>query len=98
MFDVTNAVKSGLLTELGPERWHTLCVLAAFRDNPPTQDELARLMGVRRETANRRIKALCEFLVNGEPILTKTQPRNKATQRFQTVHYTINWPAGVSVD
>ncbi|KFN01278.1 hypothetical protein DJ93_4811 [Bacillus clarus] len=51
-----DAVHSGLIADLGPERWTTLCVLASFMDEDgecyPTQDMIAKRLNISRESAN----------------------------------------------
>jgi DNA-binding MarR family transcriptional regulator len=88
--NLTNATKSGLIRELGPERWQTLCALVALNTANPTQDELADYLGIRRETANRRIRSLCQFRWRDRPIIEKEQPRSTASNRFDNVRYRIN--------
>ncbi|BAF60348.1 putative transcriptional regulator [Pelotomaculum thermopropionicum SI] len=67
------AVRSGLLAALGVERWATLCVLASHMDKNgicfPTQDQIAKELGVSRKTANKYINSLKEFTWNGSPII-----------------------------
>jgi len=67
------AMTRGLLRELGAERWETLCVLAFhMKDNGrcfPPQDKIARILGIGRQAANRRIKSLLAFEFRGQPIV-----------------------------
>jgi hypothetical protein len=88
-----DAVKSGLIADMGAERWQTLCVLASFMNEKgecyPTQEQIARALGISREAANRRIKSLCEYRWNGQPLVTKVQERNPKNQRWLIVRYTI---------
>lgn len=87
-----DAVHSGLIADMGPERWQTLCVIAAFMDENgecyPTQYAIAERLGVARETANRRIKALCDYRWQGKPIVKKVQGRTEK-QTWNNVRYTI---------
>jgi hypothetical protein len=88
-----DAVKSGLIADLGAERWQTLCVLASFMNERgecyPSQDHIANALNVRREAASRRIKSLCEYRWNGRPIVVKEQGRNGANSRWKNNRYTI---------
>lgn len=90
----TDAVKSGLLADMGPERWHTLTALAAFMDRDgvcyPSQDLLASIMGVSRQTAVFRIKSLCDYRWNGKPIVTRTRVRDAQTKRWSRTVYRIS--------
>lgn len=66
-------MKSGLLRKLGAERFETLVVLA-FHMKPngrcyPPQDDLAKIMGIGRQAANRRIKSLLAFRFDNKPIV-----------------------------
>jgi biotin operon repressor len=88
-----DAVKSGLIADMGAERWQTLCVLASFMNEKgecyPTQEQIAKALGISREAANRRIKSLCEYRWNGRPIVVKEKRRDDKTQRWENAHYTI---------
>lgn len=88
-----DAVKSGLIADLGAERWQTLCVLASFMDANgecyPTQERIASALNIRRETANRRVKSLCDYRWQGRPLVVKKQSRDFDKQTFNNVRYTI---------
>lgn len=70
----TQAFKSGLVRELGKERWLLLTALAAYMDEDgkayPTQDQLAEDVGMGRRAVTRILKQLKEFTFNGKPIIT----------------------------
>jgi hypothetical protein len=87
------AVHSGLIADMGPERWQTLCVIAAFMDEKgecyPTQYAIAERLSVARETANRRIKSLCEYRWQGRAVIEKVQSRDHEKQTWDNVRYTI---------
>jgi hypothetical protein len=87
------AVHSGLIGDMGAERWQTLCVIAAFMDENgecyPTQYAIAERLNVARETANRRIKSLCDYRWQGRPVVTKVQSRDHDKQTWDNVRYTI---------
>lgn len=88
-----DAVKSGLIADLGAERWQTLCVLASFMDERgecyPSQDHIASALNIRREAASKRIKSLCNYRWNGRQIVVKSQSREGETQRWLNCRYTI---------
>jgi hypothetical protein len=88
------AVHSGLIADMGPERWQTLCVIAAFMDEKgecyPTQYAIAERLNVARETANRRIKSLCDYTWQGRHVIKKVpQQRDHGKQTWDNVRYTI---------
>ena len=72
---------SGLLKKISDREFKTLIALALYMDENgdcyPSQDQVARDLGISRETANRRIKSLLRFRFNGEPVLTAVRLRNK---------------------
>ncbi|OLN23708.1 helix-turn-helix domain-containing protein [Domibacillus antri] len=88
-----SAVKNGLIADMGAERWQTLCVLASFMDAEgrcyPTQYQIASALNIRRETANRRVKSLCDYRWQGRPVVIKEQARSNDTQRWENARYTI---------
>jgi len=92
------AYNSGLLGALGAERWHTLCALAVHMNDRgecfPSQDSIAERLGIRRETVNRRIKALCDFRWNGSPILTKQQRKSERSGQFTHTVYQLTADCG----
>lgn len=96
-----DAVHSGLIADLGPERWQTLCVIAAFMDANgecyPTQFAIAQRLNIRRETANRRIKALCDYRWQGRAVVQKVQARDFDKQTWDNVRYTILPISGLEI-
>jgi len=64
-----SAMTSGVIRELGDERWTTLCILAMhMREDGrcyPPQDKIAKLLGIGRQAANKRLRSLLEFKFNG---------------------------------
>jgi len=83
---------SGLLKKISDREFKTLIALALYMDENgdcyPSQDQVARDLGISRETANRRIKSLLRFRFNGEPVLTAVRLRNKGGT-WENVRYTI---------
>jgi hypothetical protein len=95
------AVHSGLIADMGPERWQTLCVIAAFMDENgecyPTQYAIAERLNVARETANRRIKSLCDYRWQGREVVRKVQSRDHGKQTWDNVRYTILPISGLEI-
>lgn len=95
------AVHSGLIADMGPERWQTLCVIAAFMNDQgecyPTQYAIANRLNVKRETANRRIKSLCDYRWQGRPLVEKVQARDHEKQTWDNVRYTIKPISGLTI-
>lgn len=64
---------SGLLAAMPDELWKTLCVLATYLDENghcfPSQDQLAKDLGIGRQAANKRIQRLRQFRFNEKPII-----------------------------
>ncbi|MFL6559228.1 MAG: helix-turn-helix domain-containing protein [Bacillus sp. (in: firmicutes)] len=93
-----HALTSGLIGELGPERWQTLSALALYMNDRgkcfPSQDTIAEHLDIRRETVNRRIKALCDFRWQGQPILTKEQTKHPRNKTFLQNTYFISQASG----
>ncbi|EJP81083.1 helix-turn-helix domain-containing protein [Bacillus cereus] len=85
--------RNGLMAAMGAELWHTYCALATYMDRNgrcyPSQDQLARNLGIRRETVSRRMKRLLDFRWKGEPIVTVERVRTKDNQ-FTNIVYTVD--------
>jgi hypothetical protein len=83
---------SGLLRKISDREFKTLIALALYMDENgdcyPSQEQVARDLGISRETANRRIKSLLRFRFNGEPVVTAIRLRNKGGT-WENVRYTI---------
>lgn len=87
-----DAVKSGLIADMGADNWQTLCVISSFMNEKgecyPTQAQIAKGLGVRRETANRRVKKLAEYRWEGRPIIEAIRGRtDKGT--WENTRYTV---------
>lgn len=71
------AIKGGFMRELGKERWLLLTALSSYMDEDgkcyPTQEQLAKDLGVARQSVNKTLKLLTEFKWNGKHILTVEQ-------------------------
>jgi len=75
---------SGLLAAIPGELWKMLCCLATYMNEDgncyPTQDRIARDLGIRRQRVNERIQDLLSFRFQGQPVLTlkpKTRYRGR---------------------
>ncbi|MFK4304284.1 hypothetical protein ABH892_004424 [Paenibacillus sp. RC254] len=87
-----DAAKAGLIASMGAQNWTTLCVIASFMDAAgncyPTQDQIARYLGVNRQTANRYVKKLTEYRWNGRPVIRAVRERSP-TGTWQNTRYTV---------
>jgi DNA-binding MarR family transcriptional regulator len=54
----------------------------------PTQSQIAKGLGVSRETANRRVKKLEAYRWQGKPLIEKKRERQK-DGRWENARYTI---------
>jgi len=86
------AVRSGLLADMGAENWQTLCVIASFMDEQgecyPTQAQIAKGLGIKRESATRRVKKLADYRWEGRPIITRVKERSE-NGTFENTRYTV---------
>ncbi|TPG73438.1 helix-turn-helix domain-containing protein [Brevibacillus laterosporus] len=87
-----DAVHSGLLADIGDENWRTLCVIAAFMNERgecyPTQEMIAHRLGVKRETANRRINRLLKYRWDGREVVRASKVRG-GDGKWQNTRYTV---------
>jgi len=85
-----DAVGSGLLAALGDRHWRTLCALATFMDEDgycyPSQATVAKALGVSRQMANERIRALSVFRFEGKPVLQIKKGRRSAGKWIGNVY------------
>jgi hypothetical protein len=83
---------SGLLKKISNREFKTLIALALYMDENgdcyPSQDQIARDLGISRETANRRIQSLLRFRFDGKPVVKAVRLRNKGGT-WENVRYTI---------
>lgn len=83
---------SGLLKKISNREFKTLIALALYMDENgdcyPSQDQIARDLGISRETANRRIKSLLRFRFDGKPVVKAVRLRKKEGT-WENVRYTI---------
>ncbi|MCG7407757.1 helix-turn-helix domain-containing protein [Paenibacillus sp. ACRRX] len=94
-----DAVKSGLLADMGAEMWHTLCVIASYMNERgecyPTQAQIARGIGTSRTAASRRIKRLLDYRWNEKPIVTVIKKREGGV--FDNNRYTVQPISGLAM-
>lgn len=86
-----DAVRSGLIADLGARKWTTLCVIASFMDAHgncwPTQEQIAKGLGVSRQTAGKYVNELLEHRWQGKPIIKAVKVREGG--RFDNMRYTV---------
>lgn len=87
-----DAVHSGLLADMGDSNWRTLCVIAAHMDVKgncwPTQDYIAKGLGVSRQAASARIRKLLDYRWQGRPLVEAVKVRtDKGT--WDNTRYTV---------
>ncbi|WP_431819281.1 helix-turn-helix domain-containing protein (plasmid) [Bacillus thuringiensis] len=90
-------VRNGLMAYLGSELWQTYCALATYMDRDgycyPSQSQLGKAMGVRRETAGERIRRLCEVEWQGEKLVVATKAKHGGN-KFANTRYWVNPKVG----
>lgn len=86
-----DAVRSGLIADMGPRNWTTLCVIASFMNEKgecyPTQAQIAKGLGVSRQTANKYIRDLLEYRWKGQPVVRVVKERDEG--KFASNRYTV---------
>ena len=94
-----DAVRSGLIADMGPRNWTTLCVIASFMDEKgecyPTQEQIAKGLGVSRQTANKYINDLLTYQWHGKPVIKAVKTRKYG--RFDKTIYTILPTSNLSI-
>lgn len=87
-----DAVKSGLIADIGPRNWTTLCVIASYMDANgdcyPTQAQIARGLGVSRQTANKYVNDLLDYRWQGQAVVEAVKGRASGG-RFDNNRYTV---------
>lgn len=87
-----DAVKQGLLADMGDANWRTLCVIASFMDEQgncwPTQSQIAKGLGVSRQAASRRVNNLLEYRWQGREIVRAVKVRTEKGT-WDNTRYTV---------
>ncbi|MEH6941616.1 helix-turn-helix domain-containing protein [Bacillus sp. JJ722] len=87
-----SAARDGLIAELGAKNWSTLCIIASFMNEKgecyPTQAQIARGLGVSRQTANKYIADLLAFRWQGQPVIHAVKDRDEHG-RWENTRYTV---------
>jgi len=90
-----------MIADLGPERLQTLLVLASYMNADgtcfPTQWQIANSLGIARETANRRVRALEKYRWKGQALIRREKMRNPDTKEWANNVYTILPVSGLSI-
>lgn len=96
-----DAVKEGLIADMGDTNWQTLCVLASFMDKDgvcyPTQSQIAKCLGITRQSANKRIKRLLNYRWKGKAVVTATKDRRTDKGVFDNTTYRIAPDSGLRI-
>lgn len=86
-----DAVRTGLIADMGAKNWTTLCVIASFMNEKgecyPTQSQIAKGLGVSRQTANKYVNDLLKYRWQGEAVVTAIKGRESG--RFDNTRYTV---------
>lgn len=95
------AVRSGMIADLGADRLQTLLVLASYMNADgtcyPTQWQIAKDLGITRESANRRVTALAKYRWKGREIIRMKRRRNPDTKSWASTTYQILPISGLSI-
>lgn len=88
-----DAAKAGLIADMGAQNWTTLCVIASFMDAAgncyPTQEQIARYLGVNRQTANKYVRSLVDYRWRGHPVIRAIRKRDENNGRWESTRYTV---------
>lgn len=86
-----DAVRTGLIADMGAKNWTTLCVIASHMNEKgecyPTQDQIANGLGVSRQTANKYVNDLLEYRWQGQPVVRVVKERENG--KFTNNRYTV---------
>ncbi|MCR8641872.1 helix-turn-helix domain-containing protein [Paenibacillus sp. N1-5-1-14] len=70
-----DAAKCGLIADIGPQNWTMLRAIASFMDVQgncyPTQAQIAKLLGVNRQTANKYVDRLVDYRWQGQSVINE---------------------------
>lgn len=87
-----DAVKGGLIADLGDGNWRTLCVIASYMNSDgtcyPSQEQIARGLGISRQAASNRVKKLADYRWNGRAIIETIKGRT-VEGTWENTRYTV---------
>lgn len=87
-----DAVRDGLIADMGPKNWTTLCVIASFMNEKgecyPTQSQIAKGLGKSRQTANKYVNDLLDYRWNGKEVIRSVKERDE-NGRWENMRYTV---------
>ena len=94
-----DAVRTGLIADMNTRNWTTLCVIASYMDERgecyPTQSQIAKGLGVSRQTASKYINDLLEYRWQGQAVVEVAKARDKG--RFDNSRYTVKSDSGLEI-
>lgn len=86
------AVKGGLLADMGDSNWRTLCVISSHMDEKgncwPTQDHIAKGLGISRQAASARVRKLLDYRWQGRALVTAVKGRTEFG-KWDNTRYTV---------
>lgn len=95
-----SAVRDGLIADMGTKNWTTLCVIASYMDAQgncyPTQEQIAKGLGVSRQTANKYINDLLAYRWRGQSVVEAVKLRNDRG-RFENMRYTVKSVSSLAI-
>jgi len=87
-----SAVREGLIADMGTKNWTTLCVIASYMNEKgecyPTQAQIARGLGVSRQTANKYVNDLLAYKYGNQQVVRAIKDRNEYG-RYDVTRYTV---------
>lgn len=88
-----DAVKKGLIADIGAERWQTLCVLSSFMNANgecyPTQDQIASALNLSRVSGEQADQSAVRISVARAAVSRKAEGAGPKTRRWDNARYTI---------
>lgn len=87
-----DAVKHGLIADLGDSNWRTLCVISSFMNEKgdcyPSQEQIAKGLGISRQAAGARIRKLLDYRWQGRALVTAVKDRSEGGT-WENTRYTV---------
>ena len=95
-----DAVRDGLIADMGARNWTTLCVIASYMDAQgncyPTKSQIAKGLGVSRQTANKYINDLLAYRWQGQAVIEAVKERSPKG-RFANMRYTVKSVSNLAI-